>query len=71
MQVYLVRYSEKQGRYAISVCFEGEVKHVKIEQSQDGYWLDESQIFPNVVVGNFPFPYGKNRWINYPFPSRI
>uniref|UniRef100_A0A0N5AHT5 Protein vav n=1 Tax=Syphacia muris TaxID=451379 RepID=A0A0N5AHT5_9BILA len=47
---YLVRFSNTQQKYVISISFNGEVKHTKIEQNYDNlYYLDELTMFPGIV----------------------
>ncbi|VDM96189.1 unnamed protein product [Thelazia callipaeda] len=47
---FLVRFSATQQKYVISISFNNDVKHTKVEQSSDGrYYLDESTMFSSVV----------------------
>ncbi|VIO89268.1 Variant SH3 domain containing protein [Brugia malayi] len=47
---FLVRFSSAQQKYVISISFNGDVKHTKVEQSPEGrYYLDESTMFSSVV----------------------
>uniref|UniRef100_A0A8R1TQ42 Protein vav-1 n=2 Tax=Onchocerca TaxID=6281 RepID=A0A8R1TQ42_ONCVO len=47
---FLVRFSSTQQKYVISISFNGDVKHTKVEHSPEGrYYLDESTMFASVV----------------------
>ncbi|EJD74015.1 variant SH3 domain-containing protein [Loa loa] len=47
---FLVRFSATQQKYVVSISFNGDVKHTKVEQSPEGrYYLDESTMFSSVV----------------------
>ncbi|CAD6189319.1 unnamed protein product [Caenorhabditis auriculariae] len=47
---FLVRYSANRNTFAISISYDGEVKHMVIEQNRDQqYYLDEGYIFNSVV----------------------
>ncbi|VDN59218.1 unnamed protein product [Dracunculus medinensis] len=48
---FLVRFSNTQQKYVVSISFNGDVKHTKIEQTSDSrFYLDESNTFASVVV---------------------
>uniref|UniRef100_A0A9J2PEQ3 Protein vav-1 n=1 Tax=Ascaris lumbricoides TaxID=6252 RepID=A0A9J2PEQ3_ASCLU len=47
---FLVRFSNTQQKYVVSISFCGDVKHTKVEQSIDNkVYLDESTMFSSVV----------------------
>ncbi|VDM47772.1 unnamed protein product [Toxocara canis] len=47
---FLVRFSNTQQKYVVSISFNGDVKHTKVEQSVDNkVYLDESTMFGSIV----------------------
>uniref|UniRef100_A0A183IQA9 SH3 domain-containing protein n=1 Tax=Soboliphyme baturini TaxID=241478 RepID=A0A183IQA9_9BILA len=49
---FLIRFSPSQSRYAISISYSVEkidVKHIKVERNERGFYLDVGQFFPSLV----------------------